>query len=166
MQRIGLAQSLMNDPDLIFLDEPTDGVDPIARKEIRDLLVRLKERGKTIFVNSHLLSEVEMISDRVAILNKGKLVKLGTVKELTQSGEEYIVTISEELPAPLEIEWKARQVSFLMQNHSIHFRLPSLRQLNAMIDALRSHHCTIESITPKKNSLEEMFIDIIKKENR
>ncbi len=165
MQRIGIAQALMNNPDLIFLDEPTDGVDPIARKEIRDLLVRLKNEGKTIFINSHLLSEVEMISDRVAILNKGKLVKFGTVKELTESKQEYIVKLLGALPVELETEWKATQVSFSLEQNNIHLKLPSIDHLNKIIDSLRSHQCIIESVVPKKSSLEELFIDIIKKEN-
>ena len=83
LQRLGLAQALINDPKILFLDEPTDGVDPIGRKEIRDLLLSLKAQGTTIFFNSHLLSEVEMICDRVAILNKGKVVRTGTIAELT-----------------------------------------------------------------------------------
>src|SRR3989304_5850809 len=83
LQRLGLAQALLNDPEILFLDEPTDGVDPVGRKEIRDLLKDLRKQGKTIFLNSHLLSEVEAISDRVAILNKGKVLKVGTVSEIT-----------------------------------------------------------------------------------
>ena len=82
-QRLGLAQAMMNDPDILFLDEPTDGVDPIGRKEIREVLLHFKEEGKTIFLNSHLLSEVEMICDEVAILDKGRLIRRGTVEELT-----------------------------------------------------------------------------------
>ena len=89
MQRLGLAQAMINNPELIFLDEPTDGVDPIGRKEIRDILVDLKNHGKTIFLNSHLLSEVELITDRVAILNKGILLQEGNVKELTISKELF-----------------------------------------------------------------------------
>src|ERR1019366_8630416 len=81
--------AMINDPELIFLDEPTDGVDPIGRKEIRDVLVELKNRQKTIFLNSHILSEVELITDNVGILNKGKLIKEGTVRELTEKKEEY-----------------------------------------------------------------------------
>jgi len=84
MQKLGLAQSMLSNPDLIFLDEPTDGVDPIGRKEIRDILTNLRAKGKTIFLNSHLLSEVEMICDRVAILNKGDLIKEGSVDDLTR----------------------------------------------------------------------------------
>ncbi len=93
MQRLGLAQALINDPELIFLDEPTDGVDPIGRKEIRDILAELKSRQKTIFLNSHLLSEVELITDRVGILNKGRLLREGTVKELTEKKEEYKLVV-------------------------------------------------------------------------
>ena len=95
MQRLGLAQSLINDPELIFLDEPTDGVDPIGRKEIRDIILQLKNEGKTIFLNSHLLSEVEMITDRVAILNNGELIKEGTVQDLTTDKETYEITFAE-----------------------------------------------------------------------
>ena len=83
-QRLGIAQALLHDPDLIILDEPTDGVDPLGRREIRELMGRLKEQGHTIFLNSHLLGEVELICDRVAILQQGKLVREGTIKELTE----------------------------------------------------------------------------------
>src|SRR5207248_5102194 len=81
-QRIGLAQALVNDPDLVLLDEPTDGVDPVGRREIRDVLFRLKEQRKTVFINSHLLSELEAICDRVAILVSGQVVRQGTMGEL------------------------------------------------------------------------------------
>src|SRR5271170_3411246 len=83
MQRIGLAQALIADPDLVVLDEPTDGVDPVGRRDIRGVLGRLREEGKTVFINSHLLSELEMLCDRVAILVRGKVAKQGTVDELT-----------------------------------------------------------------------------------
>ena len=73
LQRIGLAQALINDPDLIVRDEPTDGVDPVGRREIRDVLLGLKERGKTIFLNSHLLAETEKICDHVAIISRGRV---------------------------------------------------------------------------------------------
>ncbi|HEX9653835.1 MAG TPA: ABC transporter ATP-binding protein, partial [bacterium] len=88
-QRLGLAQAMINDPQLLFLDEPTDGVDPIGRKHIRDILIHLKEQGKTIFLNSHLLSEVEMICDQVAILDKGRLIHTGTVADLTSPTKTY-----------------------------------------------------------------------------
>ncbi len=83
-QRLGIAQSLLHDPEVIFLDEPTDGVDPLGRREIRELMGRLKDRGHTLFLNSHLLGEVELICDRVAILQRGELIREGTIEELTK----------------------------------------------------------------------------------
>ncbi len=83
-QRLGIAQALMHDPEVIFLDEPTDGVDPVGRREIRELMQELKKRGTTMFLNSHLLGEVELICDRVAILDRGEVIRLGGIAELTQ----------------------------------------------------------------------------------
>ena len=77
LQRVGLAQALVNDPELLILDEPTSALDPLARVTVRELLLRAREQGKTIFLSSHLLSEVELICDRVAVLHRGKLVRLG-----------------------------------------------------------------------------------------
>ena len=93
-QRIGLAQALVNDPDLVLLDEPTDGVDPIGRRDIRDVLVRLRGEGKTVFINSHLLSELEMICDRVAILVMGMVAKQGTIGDLTAARQRYEIEVS------------------------------------------------------------------------
>ena len=90
-QRLGIAQSLLHDPEVIFLDEPTDGVDPLGRREIRELMGRLKDKGHTLFLNSHLLGEVELICDRVAILQQGELIREGTIHELTkQKGQVEI----------------------------------------------------------------------------
>jgi ABC-2 type transport system ATP-binding protein len=93
-QRIGLAQAMVNDPDLILLDEPTDGVDPVGRREIRDVLMQLRDRGKTVFINSHLLSELEMISDRVAILVAGRVASQGTIGDLTQARQHYQIEVA------------------------------------------------------------------------
>ncbi|MCS7271366.1 MAG: ABC transporter ATP-binding protein, partial [Gemmataceae bacterium] len=83
-QRLGIAQTLLHQPEVLFLDEPTDGVDPVGRREIRELMIRLREQGRTIFLNSHLLGEVELICDRVAILRQGRLVLEGSVDDLTR----------------------------------------------------------------------------------
>ena len=93
MQRLGLAHALINDPDLIILDEPTDGIDPVGRREIRDLLVSLRDQGKTIFLNSHLLSEVERISDEVAILKDGKLLEKGRVEDFISVNQQYYLNL-------------------------------------------------------------------------
>jgi ABC-2 type transport system ATP-binding protein len=86
LQRLGLAQAMLHDPPLLILDEPTDGVDPVGRREMREILQRLKQEGKTIFINSHLLQEVELVCDRVAIMQKGSLRHVGAVEELTTCG--------------------------------------------------------------------------------
>ena len=92
-QRIGVAQALINDPDLVLLDEPTDGVDPVGRREIRMILQRLKEEGKTLFLNSHMLTELEMICDRVSILVQGVVAKQGTIEELTTGKKRYEIEL-------------------------------------------------------------------------
>lgn len=161
MQRIGLAQALVNKPDLVFLDEPTDGVDPVGRKQIRDLLIRLKDSGKTIFLNSHLLSEVELICDRVAILNKGKLLRLGTVDELTRKDQAFEIKVAGAIPESLQVEWDATRASVTFNGSSIIANVHGLEELNVLIDTLRSHNLLLESVTQKRTSLEDMFIEVI-----
>jgi ABC-2 type transport system ATP-binding protein len=103
MQRVGLAQALMNDPLLVLLDEPTDGVDPMGRREIRDILIQMREQGRTVFLNSHLLSELEMVCDRVAIMVQGRVVSQGTLDELTLTRQHYVIELaSAQMPHALE----------------------------------------------------------------
>lgn len=162
MQRLGLAQALINDPELIFLDEPTDGVDPIGRKDIRDTLQHLKDQGKTIFLNSHLLSEVELITDRVAILHKGVLLREGNVKELTEKKLEYQFSveggINEELKSLLTPSYS---VKF---NHEESFivRVNDTEELNRLIDSVRQHGMNINGIIPQRETLEDLFISLIR----
>jgi ABC-2 type transport system ATP-binding protein len=159
MQRLGLAQALLNDPELIMLDEPTDGVDPVGRKEIRDILVHLKDQGKTIFLNSHLLSEVERISDRVAIMNKGAVVREGTVSELTLTQNVFDVRVTPEF---------TQSASEVLSQYAAHMgegvfevRCNTLNEMNEMLDQLRSRGVLIESINPRRSSLEDLFIKMI-----
>lgn len=161
-QRLGLAQALINNPEIIFLDEPTDGVDPIGRKEIRDVLINLKENGKTVFLNSHLLSEVEIITDRVAILNKGFLIKEGRIDELTGKSAEYI------------IKHKGGDINFFLnearnkwavnvENEStLNIKTADLEDLNIFLDSLRKAGILIEQVIKNKVSLEDMFLTSIK----
>ena len=161
MQRLGIAQALLNDPELILLDEPTDGVDPIGRKEIRDILSDLKMKGKTIFLNSHLLSEVEMVSDRVAILNKGKLIREGTVRELTEKRHEFSFEFESRIDDEVYFNLAA-QFNIVHIKDSIYTVLVSdIIELNKLIDALRAKSISIKEIIQKKSSLEEMFISLI-----
>jgi ABC-2 type transport system ATP-binding protein len=163
LQRLGLAQAMMNDPDLLFLDEPTDGVDPIGRKEIRDVLLHLKEEGKTIFVNSHLLSEVEMICDEVAILDKGKLIRTGTVAELTSESKTYRFETSP-LPEKVIAAMSSHSIKADLKNGFVEVTVSDDAEINTLIDYLRAQNVAIRAIVPHKHSLEESFIEILKKD--
>jgi ABC-2 type transport system ATP-binding protein len=160
MQRLGLAQALINDPELIFLDEPTDGVDPIGRKEIRDVLIELKNKSKTIFLNSHLLSEVELITDRVGILNKGKLLREGSVKELTERKEEYKLRLGNDL---FDVTKFSTNETFIIKNSdgTYSVKVDNSDSLNKLIDKIRNESILIKEIILQKSTLEEMFISII-----
>lgn len=162
MQRLGLAQAILNDPELIFLDEPTDGVDPIGRKEIRDILIELKNKSKTIFLNSHLLSEVELITDRVGILNKGKLLREGTVKELTEKKEEYKISVESTLNDQFFKDELIENNIINIDPNTFSIKVSDVDELNKLIDKLRGKQILIKEIQPYKNTLEEMFISLIK----
>jgi ABC-2 type transport system ATP-binding protein len=161
MQRLGLAQALMNDPDLIFLDEPTDGVDPIGRKEIRDILLNLKDQNKTIFINSHLLSEVELMSDRAGILNKGNLLRECSIAELTTNNEEYVIHVDRALEQILSQtlidEFKVKKSVEGVYSAFV----TETQNINDLVDAIRNNQITLKEISLKKKSLEDVFISII-----
>ena len=161
MQRLGLAQTLINDPDLLILDEPTAGVDPIGRREVRDILLELRERGKTIFLNSHFLSEVEMICDHIAILHEGRVIRSGPLEELTRAPHEYELRVSH-LPPVVEQEIKGKVVSYSRDNEKLRLCAESTATLNSVIDLLRKHKVELLSLEPKRTSLEELFIRVVR----
>jgi len=164
LQRLGLAQSMLNSPEILFLDEPTDGVDPIGRKEIRDILNNLKKEGKTIFLNSHLLSEVELICDRVAILNKGTLVKSGRVEDITALSNNYKFNtsdIAEKFLNTLLNNYKAT----INGRNEFSYNAGKVEDLNELIDFLRKNKVLIHSIVREKDTLENMFINLIGSQN-
>lgn len=163
-QRLGLAQALIHDPELIFLDEPTDGVDPIGRKEIRDMLLALKAEGKTIFLNSHLLSEVEMICDEVAILDKGRLVRQGSVEELTRVERKYRVHVEIEDGHILQ-QIRGLAGSLAHINGYLEIAVSDPAVLNKIIDLLRANHYLIQAVVPVKYSLEQRFMELITARN-
>ena len=157
-QRIGLAQALMNDPQLIVLDEPTDGVDPVGRRDIRDVLIRLREQGKTVFLNSHLLSELEMVCDRVAILVQGLVVQQGTLDDLTAESRRYEIII--EGPPP---EWAGGLESVRVEaagDDATRFIMmgADVKAVQPIIDRLRGEQRPIISIRPVRETLEDLFM--------
>ncbi len=160
MQRLGLAVALMNDPELLFLDEPTDGVDPIGRKEIRDLIQQLKSQGKTIFINSHLLSEVELVCDSVAIMNAGRIIVQGRIDQLTAKGHTYRLQTSE-IPSTEYAALKNRFASLEMTNSHLEVTVGDYTELNQLIDHLRHRQIELRSLLPHRRTLEESFFAAI-----
>lgn len=167
LQRLGLAQALLNDPDLLFLDEPTSGVDPVGRREIRDLVLELRDAGTTIFLNSHLLSEVEKVCTQIAILREGQLVRKGTIEELTAVERVYDLTataIPENIAEDAILEPSPEEAPPAPDLRRYRVRADDRSSLNALLDRLRSAHVEIESITPLRRSLEDYFIDVMDEE--
>lgn len=160
LQRIGVAQALINDPELLFLDEPTSGLDPMARIEIRDLIIRLKQQGKTVFLSSHQLLEVELICDRVSILNRGKLLKAGKLDELLPSGRVEIVA---ENVSDDGVIAKIRDAGGVVQRQDgrIVVQQPDDASVNRVLDIIRSANGVIRSIIPQRRTLEELFVSTI-----
>lgn len=164
LQRLGLAQALLSEPDLLFLDEPTAGVDPVGRRTIRDLILELRNRGATVFLNSHLLSEVEKVCTQIAILQDGELVRTGTIDELTAVDRVYRL-VSTSVPGDLlddsniERAPEEETPSANLSQYRVHAEDRS--SLNDLLDRLRSANVEIESITPLRQSLEDYFIDVV-----
>jgi ABC-2 type transport system ATP-binding protein len=142
------------------LDEPTDGVDPIGRKEIRDIILHLKQQGKTIFINSHLLSEVEMVCDEVAIMNKGKIVVQGPVDQLTNIGLSYRIQTSPLAESARE-KLRTAFAKLALQNGHIDVSVKDHAELNQLIDYLRQNHAEIHAVVPQRRTLEESFFAAI-----
>ncbi len=162
-QRLGIAQALMHGPDLIILDEPTDGVDPMGRKEIRELMTVLKEKGHTIFLNSHLLGEVELICDRVAILQQGKLVREGTIDELTKTKGTYILGLMSGQAFPADAVGKLGYPVRPLPDTAGHFEvtLPEGKTIEPVMKLLSERGLTVVHIVEKKQSLEDVFMTTV-----
>ncbi len=160
-QRLGLALAMLHDPEILFLDEPTDGMDPVGRKQVRDALLNLKEKGKTIFINSHILSEVELITDSVTIMNKGVIVKEGSIKDLTEVNDEYRITVSEfTLEQYRTFAEHALKVTRIGEN-LLQIEVKNVDQLNEFIDHLRQNNIAVQDITKNKKSLEQVYLTSI-----
>src|SRR5687767_2142461 len=158
LQRVGLAQSLINDPEIVFLDEPMSGLDPVGRREVRDLIASLREDGKTVFMCSHILSDIEVLCDRVAILKRGKLAQVGHLDELRQRTEG---------PNRMEILAAGADVSALHLPNAvisatprgIRIEISTENEIENALAALRKAGGIVVSIQPVKQSLEELFLD-------
>ena len=156
LQRLGLAQALIHQPRLLVLDEPTDGVDPVGRRQIRDILNGLTGTGVTIFINSHLLSEVESFCDQVAIIHKGKLALEGRIRDLI-AGRGYRLT-ARQVTLEMVEGMKDLLSSVAVNGDLLEAQVATNEDLNTAIDNLRARGAMIESVTPTVSSLEDVFI--------
>ena len=164
LQRIGLAQALINDPKLLIFDEPTSGLDPVAHIEIRNLIESLRDQGKTVFLSSHQLSDVELVCDRVAILNYGRMVKTGAVDDLVQGSRTQIVA---EQVAPEGIEAIRRLSPELAHADG---NLTAYQEdtgiLNQILDLVRRHGGRVVAVVPQRRRLEDIFVETVGIEGR
>jgi ABC-2 type transport system ATP-binding protein len=159
LQRIGLAQALIQDPELVVLDEPMSGLDPMGRKEVRDLILNLREQGKTVFFSTHILSDVEMICDRVGILAKGKMLALGKVEDLVGAHLDQSIELVCDGVIGTQIEPVQRLALRTLQNGTRCLMvLPGHECLDEILEALRRAGAKLVSIIPHKGSLEELFV--------
>lgn len=159
LQRAGIAQAILHDPKVVFLDEPMSGLDPMGRREVRDVMEQLKQAGKTVFFSTHILSDAEALCDRVAVLHLGELRGVGAVADLTSSVQSKV-----------EIVWQGRSVPASLKTLSTECRVSGetvravLLETNqdAAIDALRRERLRLVSVVPVRTSLEDYFIDKVK----
>lgn len=167
LQRLGLAQAMLHEPDLLILDEPTDGVDPVGRSEMRTILQQLKNAGKTVFLNSHLLQEVELVCDRVAILDRGQLRCVGAIDEITRrseaetqlqvSGTESVIRAA--LGTRKVTEWTATPPD---QFH-VTVRLDDQVEIDLCVDDLRRSGVSIVGLSQRRDTLEQAFLGILRR---
>jgi ABC-2 type transport system ATP-binding protein len=159
-QRAGLAQALLHDPEVIFLDEPTDGVDPVGRKEIRGVLQQIKSQGKTVFVNSHLLGEVELICDRVVILQKGEIITQGTIAELTRQQGLYQIGLAPDQAFPAE---DVRRHGYAVRPNGVLWEVTVRddQSIDPVIDLLRGRGLNLRHLTEKRQTLEDLFVETV-----
>ncbi|HOS04093.1 MAG TPA: ABC transporter ATP-binding protein, partial [Candidatus Hydrogenedentes bacterium] len=159
-QRIGLAQAMISDPQILILDEPTTGLDPIARKEIRDILVRLRDEGKTLLISSHELLEVELISDRIGILYEGVMQTQGTLGELLTDRDTAVQVSGLSAQAIASLKEAGVLIEDLVEGRAL-LRVTPAMSLYDILDRCRALNLSIVSVAPHRETLEELFVRVI-----
>jgi ABC-2 type transport system ATP-binding protein len=159
-QRVGIAQALFHDPEVIFLDEPTDGVDPVGRREIRGMMEQLKGRSKTIFLNSHLLGEVELICDRIGILQQGEMVREGDIATLTRQRGFFLVGLAPGQTFPKE---EVVKQGYHVTPAGVFWEvaLTDGQSIDPVIDYLRATGLNLRHLVEKRQTLEELFLETV-----
>ena len=162
LQRVGIAQSLINDPEVVFYDEPMSGLDPVGRREIRELITELRENGTTVFMSSHILSDIEALCDNVAILRAGRLVATGSLSQLLAEGSEKQAfevvirgTVGEGLRTKLE-SLEGAAISDKPSGATI--RVAAEKEVERVLKLVRETDCNLVSVQAEKQTLEELFV--------
>ncbi len=179
-QRIGIAQALVADPDLVILDEPTDGVDPVGRRDIRNVLQQMRDEGRTVFINSHLLGELEMVCDTVGIMHKGKVVSMGSIEQLTEGMLRYEIEVDRPEPmslvesilqrAPRASEGNAARSegatlisgeTIDAQGNRLWIGTTDALAIQPVLDAIRAKGGIIKEVRTHRPSLEDLFMQAV-----
>ncbi len=162
LQRVGLAQSLINEPEIVFMDEPMSGLDPVGRREIRELIAGLREKGVTIFMSTHILSDIEALCDEVAILRNGKLAASGNLSDLLESsGEERVLEVSVQGVTADTIREAVEFIagaSIISKPNGANIQILDETDIDAVLKITREAGGHLTSIQPLKQSLEELFV--------
>jgi len=164
-QRLGIACALLGNPDLLFLDEPTSALDPIGRREVREILLDLRRQGKTVFLNSHLLSEVEMICDEVAIINKGRIIAGGKLSDLLAHGIEVDLQVGN-LTGEIEEELAKIGRIVLAEGSSISVAVASMEDVPRLAKAVVQTGGELYELNIKQHSLEDLFVELVQGDGR
>src|SRR5437660_2679671 len=160
-QRLGLAAALIHQPKVLLLDEPTDGVDPVGRREIRDILRDEARNGTAVLLNSHLLSEIELTCDRVAVLRAGKVAIEGTVDELTRPTAKYKM-VAAPIDDALVAAFRETGAGVERVNGHIELSVENIEHLNALVDKVRSSGAMLTELAPLRSTLEDVFVDLVR----
>ncbi len=165
-QRLGIAQALVHDPDVVFLDEPMSGLDPIGRKEVRDLILRLRDRGKTVFMNTHILHDVELVCDRVAIIAGGRIRYEGAIQDFIEAGERLTDLLVASLPAHIGALLEERFSAQLRGvGDRIEVRVPE-KHVDPALAVLLEAGASVVSVSPNRASLEQIFMNAVEESHR
>lgn len=159
LQRIGLAQALLNEPSIVFLDEPLGGLDPLGRKEIRDIITRLRGEGKTVFLSSHILQDIEMICDRVAIIVSGEIINAGKLQNLISEKIRFTEVI---LSGLKEEGLREFSDSTTTSGDKIFLKITDEDKLGELLDLVHSQKGRIHSLIPRTETLEDLFVEVVK----
>ena len=158
MQRVGLAQALLHDPELLILDEPMSGLDPIGRRQVREIIMAQRKRGKTLIFTSHVLSDVEMLCDHIAIVNRGQVVARGTLDELLRREVRRVRIQLEQVPDALRDALAARGLALREHERTLHVTVEGDQAVGPLLQEVLGAGASVVEVEPERETLEDLFV--------